>query len=76
MAKQLYPLCSVGRPTMRDGWVGKFAHILLPFYGYWFASGQVYTNSNSTIAQDNSLTIGGTSMHDNFRKEGNCRING
>lgn len=44
---------------MRDGWAGVNAHIYLPFYGYWFASGAVFTPARSQIAQSTQPFIGG-----------------
>lgn len=69
MSKPLLNLCSVGPVANRDGGVGGTAHIYLPFYGYWYASGQVYP-SNSPVQQDMSRLVGGTKMVDNFQK--NC----
>lgn len=70
MAKPLLPLCSIGKIAIRDGLTGPTARLLLPFYefGYWFASGQQYTFPNSTIAQDTSMTMLGTTKPDTFVK--------
>lgn len=70
MAKELLPLCSVPKISMRDGWTGATARILLPFYefGYWFPSGQQYTFPNSTAAQDPSMTMIGTTKPNTFTK--------
>lgn len=67
--KPLLPLCSIPKVATKDGNTGQFAKILLPFYGYWFASGAVYTWPSSTLPQDMSLTIHGTNMLDTFQKD-------
>jgi hypothetical protein len=71
MALQLLPLCDLPKVTTRDGYVGANAHFILPFYqfGYWFASGQQYTFPNSLVAQDPSLTLGGTHKPDTYQKD-------
>lgn len=70
MALELLPLCSNQKIAIRDGNTGADARLLLPFYefGYWFASGQQYTFPNATIAQDTSMSIGGTTKPDTFTK--------
>ncbi len=71
MSKSLLPLCSIPKQAMRDGWAGAYAHILLPFSssGFWFASGQIPTFPESTIAQDRSRTLSGTTKPDTFQKD-------
>lgn len=67
--KPLLSLCSIPKVATKDGWAGAMAKILLPFYGYWFASGAQFTFPSSTIAQDNSQTVHGTNMTDTFQKD-------
>lgn len=69
MSKPLLALCSIPKVAVKDGYTGPYAKLLLPFVGYWFASGQTFTFPNSTIAQDTSRTIGGTRMADTFAKD-------
>lgn len=70
MSVELLPLCSNPKTVIRDGWTGATANILLPFYdyGYWFASGAQYTWPSATVAQDQSLTMVGTTKPDTFIK--------
>lgn len=78
MGKPLLPLCSVPRLATRDGNAGIYAKLLLPFYtpGWWFASGQVPTFPNSTIAQDRSITLGGQAKPNDFVKAPGICITG
>ena len=71
MAKPLLNLCRVPPLADRDGNTGGIAHIFLPFYGYWYASGQIYPFTHS-IAQDKSRTISGTRMINNYQKDCGC----
>lgn len=70
MSHSLLPLCSLPKLATRDGSVGAFARLLLPFYegGYWFANGQIYSFPTSTIAQDTSQVSGGTHKANTFKK--------
>ena len=77
MAISLLPVCSKEKIANRDGGVGALARIFLPFYGYWFSSGQQYTYPNSTIAQNKDTTLNGTSKPGVFTKTpGICELNG
>lgn len=69
MSKPLLPLCSIPTVADKDGDAGVNAKFLLPFYGYWAASGQVYTFPLGQIAQDSSMRIGGVSMPDTYQKD-------
>lgn len=66
---QLLPLCSLPKLATRDGYAGASARLLLPFLGYWFASGQEYTFPNSTIPQSTGMTLSGTIKPDTFQKD-------
>lgn len=70
MANVGLPLCSTGKPAMRDQWAGQNAHIRLPFYqyGFWFASGQQYTFPSSQIAQYEGITNGSEAKPNTFKK--------
>jgi hypothetical protein len=70
MSTPLLPLCSVGKQTTRDGGVGAYPTLMLPFYayGYWFASGQQYTFANSELPQQQGLTENGTRQANTFTK--------
>lgn len=72
MSKPLLSLCYVPNVAMRDGYSGGNAKILLPFYGYWFASGQQYTWPTATIGQDLSRRVGGINSPDVFQKDCCC----
>lgn len=78
MSKPLLAICSVPKIAMRDGWVGQTAHIFLPFstYGYWFASGQQYVFPSGTGAQDESVTLNGTTKPNTFIKAPQICIGG
>lgn len=69
----LLPLCETVVPTMRDGYVGGNAHILLPFYlegnGYWFVSGQIESGASGLIPQDQSMIVAGDRKPDTFKKD-------
>ena len=67
--KPLLSLCSIPKIAMRDGWAGQYAKILLPFYGYWFASGAQYSFPESEVPQDKSVTLSGTRTIDTFTKD-------
>lgn len=67
--KPLLSLCQIPRIANKDGWAGGTAKILLPFFGYLFASGATLVSPNSTVPQDHSQTIHSTNMADNFQKD-------
>lgn len=67
--KPLLPLCQIPAVATKDGWAGATAKLLLPFYGYWFASGATYTWPSATVPQDGSTTVHGTNMVDSFQKD-------
>lgn len=69
MSKPLLSLCQVPKVALKDGWAGPFAKILLPFFGYFYASGAQVTFPNSSIGQDGAMTVHGTNMTDNFQKD-------
>jgi len=68
MSKPLLSLCSIPKIATRDGWVGATARILLPFYGYWFASGQTLSAPAANVGQDLSRTLTGTDKPDTYSK--------
>lgn len=68
MAKQLLSLCAVPKLANKDGGVGALARILIPFYGYWYAGGQVLTGTGGTVAQDTSIVSGGRSKPNTYSK--------
>ena len=76
MSIELLNLCSNPRPVMRDGWVGKYAKVQVPWLGFVFASGAHYTWPGAVMAQDGSQTIQQTNMAANvYQKDccsGNC----
>jgi hypothetical protein len=57
------------KPATPEGHAGRYAHIYLPFYGYWFASGQQYTFLTGEIVQRPSRPVLGLSRPDTFRKD-------
>lgn len=67
--KPLVSLCQVPKVAMKDGNTGAFAKLLLPFYGYWFASGATYSWPSASKTQDQSITITGLNMADNYQKD-------
>lgn len=69
MAKPLLPLCSIPTVADRDGNAGANAKFLLPFYGYWSASGQVLTFPLASISQSHEMRVGGVSMPDTYQKD-------
>lgn len=64
------PLCSIPTRTNKDGFTGANAKIYLPFHGFLFASGETITFPNSTIAQDETPFLAGTTKPDTFQKDG------
>lgn len=73
--KPLLSLCSVPVAAMRDGYTGANAKLLIPFAGWWYASGATLTFPGSTIGQAVGTTLGGNYMVDNYTKDGvdcNC----
>lgn len=62
------PLSPVKAQTP-EGHTGLNAHVYLPFYGYWFASGQQYTFLTGEIAQRPSRPLLGLTRPDTFRKD-------
>lgn len=62
------PLTAV-KPATPEGHTGRYAHIYLPFYGYWFASGQEYTFASGEIIQRASRPLMGLTRPDSFRKD-------
>jgi len=70
MSTPLLPLCAIGKATNRDGGVGAFPVLMLPFYqyGYWYPSGQQYTFSDSELPQQGGLTETATNMQNSFIK--------
>lgn len=70
MSTPLMPLCSIGKPTNRDGGVGAFPVLMIPFYayGYWYPSGQQYTFPNSELPQQLGLTEAPTNQQNTFIK--------
>lgn len=67
--KPLLSLCSIPKVATKDGWAGATAKILLPFYGYWFASGANIHFPFSEIPQDQSQIVHSTNMADTFQKD-------
>lgn len=61
-------LCSTPKIADKDGGVGALARLYIPGYGYWFASGQTFSNPNSQLAQDTTMTNIGTDKPDTFIK--------
>lgn len=71
MTVNYLPLCSTPKNPIRDGYVGTYAKILLPFYsyGYWFRGGMQMSTSGSDIVQDQSLGLNGTVKDLTFQKD-------
>ena len=69
MSKPLLPLCSIPKQATRDGQAGENAHLYIPFYGYWFANGDVLDSPNSTIAQYRGVTLNGQAKPNTFQKD-------
>ena len=69
MAKQVLSLPYVPAVADKDGHASGYAHMLIPFEGYWFASGQRLSWPSAQIAQDKSHKISGTAMPNVFQKD-------
>lgn len=69
MSRPLLPLCSVPAVADRDGNAGANAKFLLPFYGYFMASGQILTFPNAVRKQRHTMRIGGSTMPDTYQKD-------
>ena len=76
MAKQVMALCYTPAVADKDGHASGYAHMLIPFAGYWFASGQQIAFPSSQIAQDPHQKIAGTVMPDVYQKDCCSCING
>lgn len=69
MSKPLLSLCSIPPVADRDGDAGANAKFYLPFYGYWAASGEVFSFPTNTIDQDRTMRLGGVSQPNTFQKD-------
>lgn len=70
MNHPLLPLCEQSKPVIKDGYVGAYAQLTLPFVSYiWFANGDVPTFPSSTLAQDQSKTFSGQRKPNTFKKD-------
>lgn len=69
MSKPLLALCSIPKVATKDGWAGATAKLLLPFYGYWFASGAQYAFPLGSTTQDGAITVHGSNTADTFAKD-------
>lgn len=67
--KPLLGLCSIPALAGRDGISGANAKLSLPFYGWWFASGQQYSWPQSQVAQYGKMTLNGSAMPDVYQKD-------
>lgn len=69
MSTPQLPLCAVGKQTNRDGGVGAFPVLMLPFYpfGYWYPGGQEY-DFNAELPQQPGLIEQGTNQQNTFTK--------
>lgn len=76
MAKSVLAIHSTPAVADKDGHASGYAHMLLPFYGYWFASGQRLSWPSSQISQDLSHKISGTDMPNVFQKDCCSCVNG
>lgn len=72
MSIELVSLCSNPRAVMRDGWVGKFAKVQVPWLGFVYASGAHYSYPGSVMAQDASQTIQQTNFGANTYTKDCC----
>jgi len=52
-------LCQTPKVQLRDGEAGANAKIYIPFFGFYFASGETLTAPGSTIPQNNSFSLSG-----------------
>lgn len=69
MSKPLLSLCSTPAVLMRDGYTGANAKLLIPFIGWWYASGQTLSFPASRIHQAVGTRLGGAYMIDNYAKD-------
>ena len=76
MAKQVMSIALAPPVADKDGHASGSAHMLIPFLGYWFASGQRLSWPSAQVAQDPSHKIAGTDMPDVFQKDCCSCING
>lgn len=79
MSKPLLSLCSIPKLAIRDGYVGQFARLLLPFstYGYWFASGAQYTFTGTSIRQTpGEMALVGVTKPNTYKKAADVCIGG
>jgi hypothetical protein len=69
MAKSVMAIHYVPPVADKDGHASGSAHMIIPFEGYWFASGQRITWPSSQISQDLTHKIAGTDMPNVFQKD-------
>ena len=69
MSKPLLPLCSVPTQLLRDGYAGANAKLLVPFIGWWYASGQTLNFPSSRVGQPSGSRLGGVYMINNYAKD-------
>lgn len=73
MSRPLLSLCSTPQQAMRDGYVGAYAKVLVPFLSYYyFANGMQVTPNGGTAPQPKGNTLGGHRMPNNYTKYGSC----
>ena len=69
MAKQLLSLCATPVALLRDGYTGANAKLLIPFVGWWYASGQTLSFPSSRLPQATGSKLAGTKMINNYSKD-------
>lgn len=57
------------KPATPEGHAGPYAHVFLPFYGFWFPSGQQYSFNTGEIRQRASRPLNGLTRPDSFQKD-------
>ena len=67
--KPLLSLCANPVTVLRDGYSGANAKLLIPFIGYFFASGQHLVFPGSRGPQASGTRMGGIKMIDNYAKD-------
>lgn len=74
MSRELLPLCASPSAVMRDGYTGRYARILIPFVGYWYADGSYISGSAGILEQSQSKTLEGTTLTNEFQKDCCCAL--
>lgn len=70
--RQYLNLSATPARMSRDGHAGRTAKMYVPFYGWYFFSGQKYVPNNGTLPQSKQRFLGGIDKPCHFEKYPSC----